>query len=348
MAYKRATSVQTAAAIRFGSGKMEIGANVGALVDVGAIRDGKFEHSFDKVTVPSDNAGPIELGIRNELVKMSASLMEINLVNLAKFYSGIYTHDTVAAAPVAITDETITLDDTDQVAFAHKNGDNSEVGAIVVTNGAASMTYVRDCDYLISVLSNGFTAIARAYPTVIEGTDVTKIAVDSLGKTYTLSIGVWDKTPAIGDHITFAGFAESANNGVKTVTAATDTVITVDEACTTEAEGATITSTMGGIASGDVILADYSYTPLASRTLKAGGKQTFDAQVMRFTNYDVDDKEFRITIWEATPNSGIVIDFPASDEEDPAMIPIEIEGRLDVSKASGEQLFEVYDEQHAS
>lgn len=267
MAYKVATAVQTAAAIRFGSAKVEIGDTVGTLIDIGAARDVKFAHSFDKVVVPSDNAGPVELGIRNELVKMSALMMEINLVNLAQFYSGVFTHSTIAAAPVSITDENVTLDGTDEVALAHKNGANTEVSTIVVTTAAAGAT-VRNTDYTISVNPAGFTVITR-----IDG---------------------------------------------------------------------------GLFADGDAALVDYAYTPLASRSLKAGGKQTFTAQVMRFTNYDVDDKEFRITIWEATPGGGIVIDFPATDEADPAMIPIEIEGRLDTTKASGEQLFEIQDSQHAS
>lgn len=346
MAYKRATSVQTAAAIRFGSAKVEIGLNVGALTDIGAARDVKFAHAFDKVIVPSDNAGPVELGIRNELVKMTALMMEINLVNLAKFYSGVYTHDTVAAGATPVTDELVTLTDTDLVALAHKMGDNSEVGSIVIQNAAADLTLVRDCDYLVSVKANGFTAITRAHPTTIEAGSavIAVITTDS----YELSAGSWDAQPAVGDHILVSGFTEADNNGVKTVTAVTSTKITVSETLVNEIQGDTIDITRGGIASGDIVKVDYSYTPLASRTLKAGGKQTFTAQVMRFTNYDVDDKEFRITIWEATPNSGIEIDFPASDEEDPAMIPIEIEGRLDVSKASGEQLFEIFDEQHAS
>ena len=53
------TSVQVENAIRFGSAKFEMGATVGALVDIGAIRNGVWEYRFDKVTVKSDNAGTI-------------------------------------------------------------------------------------------------------------------------------------------------------------------------------------------------------------------------------------------------------------------------------------------------
>ena len=347
MAFKQQTSVQVATAIRFGSAKFEVGDDVGSLVDVGAIREGVWEETFDKVEVMSDNAGAIELGIRNHFAFLSGNLMEINLEKLAKFYKGVHKHETVAAAPVNITDESIVLNDTGFEAFAYRNGAGTEVASIVVTNAAGALTLVRDCDYVISLLANGFTGIARAYPTVIESASAL-ITVATPGKTYTLSAGAWDIQPAVGDHIIVAGCGESGNNGVKTVTAVTSTVITVDETCTAEAEGASITITRGGIADGDTVLADYSYTPLASRTLKSGGITTFTAQVARFTNYDVNNKVFRVTIWEATPEGGIKIDFPADTDEDPALCPIRIKGRLDKDLTSGEQLWEIYDEQHVS
>lgn len=91
------TVVQVNDTIRFGSAKMEVGATVGSLVDVGAIRNAVCEYSFDKVTVKSDNAGVISRGNRNEKMKLAGDLMEVNLEKLASFYSGVLTHATVAA-----------------------------------------------------------------------------------------------------------------------------------------------------------------------------------------------------------------------------------------------------------
>jgi len=246
---------------------MEVGATVGALVDVGALRDAVYEETFDEITVTTDNAGDLERGIRNHMASISGTWLEINLDNLAKVYSGVHAVTPADTTPVAVTDEECTLDLTDWVALEHKNGAGTEVASITVTTSLAGAT-VRNTDYVIGVNAAGFTCIAR-----------------------------------------IAG---------------------------------------GLFGDGDVALVDYTYTPLASRTYVGGGLTSFTPQVVRFTNYDVDDKEFRITIWKGTPSIGIKIEFQSDDAEDPAGVPIKITGKLDVSKTSGEQLFEIYDTQHSA
>jgi len=340
------TTVQEEATIRFGSAKVEMGATVGALVNVGAVRNALWKYMFDKVKVESDNAGTIVRGVRNETCQVSADHMEINLENIASYYAGILSHDTVAAAPVSITDETQVLTGTTENVLTYRNGDKTEVDSIVVTNAAGTLTLVRDCDYVINVNANGFTTIARTYPTVIEG--ATAVCAVTGTDSYFLSAGSWDVQPAVGDHILVAGFTETANNGVKTVTAVTADTITVSELLVNEVEGDTITITRGGVASGDTVLVDYDYTPLASRTLKGGGLTQFTARVCRFTNTDEDGKVFRITVFSATPESGLTIDFPSDDDTDPALCPITMTGVPDTTKTAGEQLFEIYDEQHSS
>jgi len=344
--YKQQTAVQDAEALRIGSVKLEIAPYGGAYVNVGALRGATHKESWTDVEVKSDNAGILDEGITGHMVEVNGEWFEINIANLGIAFAGIGTASTVAAIPVSITDEAVVLDDYDLAEFLYKNGDASEVASIVVADAAvAVITYVRDCDYVVVTKADGHTAIARAYPTVIEGTDVTKIAVDNAGKTYTLSNGVWDKTPAIGDHITFAGFAGAGNNGVKTVTASTDTVITVDEACTTEAEGETITSTMGGIADGATVYADYEYTPLASKTYTTGGKTSKSALQIRMTNYDIDDKEWVMLIHKAYIGDGINLVFPADDDRNPMPCPVKFIGKLDSTRTSGDQLFNIIDSQ---
>lgn len=347
MAFKQQTNVQVATSIRFGSAKFEVGDDVGSLVNVGAIRDGIWEETFDKVEVMSDNAGPIELGIRNHYAFLSGNLMEINLEKLAKFYKGVHKHETVAAAPTAITNEPIVLTGTGFKAFAYRNGAATEVASIVVTNAAGVVTLVRDVDYVISLLANGFTGIARAYPAAIV-TAAADISADTTDDSFNDASSDFATILAPGDHIIVAGFTDPANNGVFEVVSATNAKIIVTANLATEGAPASVTITRGGIASGNTVLVDYSYTPLASRTLKSGGITTFTPQVARFTNYDVNNKVFRATIWEATPEGGIKIDFPADADADPAMCPIRIKGRLDTTRTSGEQLWELYDEQHAS
>lgn len=83
----------------------------------------------------------------------------------------------------------------------------------------------------------------------------------------------------------------------------------------------------------------------AARRLLSGGVSTFQPRVARITNYNEAGEEFRITIFKANAATGLNITFPEADGEDPAMTPIEMTGTPDTSKAVGEQLFEIYDEQ---
>lgn len=101
----------------------------------------------------------------------------------------------------------------------------------------------------------------------------------------------------------------------------------------------------GDITSGDTVSVAYTYTPISAQRLLSGGLGTFQPRVARITNYDDAGKEFRITIFKATPESGLNITFPEADAEDPAMTPIRMNGTLDATRAVGEQLFEIYDEQ---
>lgn len=337
------TTVQKTEAIRFGSCRVEIGATIGALVDIGVLRDAVFEYTFDKVQLDSDNGGVINRGTRNERARMKGNAMEFNLARVADFYDGVLTKTVVAAAPVAVTDEEQVLTGLAWNRLDNKNGDGTEVSTIVVTNTAGTVTYKRDCDYVIAQDADGWTTIARANPTVIEGP--TAVCAVTGTDSYFLSAGSWNVQPAVGDHITVAGFTEAANNGVKTVTGVTADTITVAEVLTNEVEGDTVTITRGGITTGQTVEVDYSYTPNASVTIKGGGKKTLTAKVVRFTNTDAAGNDITCTVYSATSATGIVINFPSDDDVDPWLVPFEMEGVPDTSRTEGDQLFVIVDEQ---
>jgi len=346
------TATQVEAAIRWGSAKWEMGADVGSLVNVGAVRNAVFGYRYDKVTVKSDNAGVIAENIRNEECDMSADLFEVNLEKLASFYSGVLTHATVAAAPVAITNESQTLTGTTENVLTHRNGAGTEVSTIVATNVAGTTTYVRDCDYVINVNADGYTTIARAYPFAIM-TALNDVTVATPALTYTTAAGTIPNGLSIGDHIYVSGANKVGNNGVKTITAVTPGVagsFTVAEACTAEVPGdlGVFTVVRGAILTGGVVYVDYSYTPLASRTLKGGGLTAFTARVCRFTNTDNAGLTLVITIFSTTPESGFTFNFPSDDGDDPMLCPIAMTGKPDTSRTAGEQLFEIVDTQHSS
>lgn len=89
----------------------------------------------------------------------------------------------------------------------------------------------------------------------------------------------------------------------------------------------------------------YTYTPAASKTLTSGGKLTISPKVVRITNTDANNKVFRITLYKASNAQGITLELVSDDSEDPNVVPIKLEGVLDVTRTAGDQLFEIYDEQ---
>lgn len=164
-------------------------------------------------------------------------------------------------------------------------------------------------------------------------------------------------TPVTNEAVTLSNQVQKRlvnKNGAGTVV----TAVTVKKGTTTLAEGTDYTLSVdtagytviaripsGGITSGDSVTVNYTYTPLSAQRLLSGGLGTFQPRVARITNYDDAGKRFQITIFKATPENGLNITFPEADAEDPAMTPIRMNGTMDSSRAVGEQLFEIYDEQ---
>ncbi len=265
------TTVKESKTIRFGSGKLEVGDNVGALVDLGAMKGIKFTEEFDKVSITSDNAGEIYAGIRNHKATVEGELIELNLVNLNNIRGGIDSYATVAAEVVnnhsyAVASGAWAYDKF--IEFDYQNGDLSKITPDSVT-GSEDGALVLNTDYFIA--KNAGT-------------------------------GKWG-------------------------------IVIIDSAkLSTEAQTVTIV---------------FDYTPAAAKKLTTGGKLTISPKVVRITNTDANDKEFRITIYKATNAQGIELELQSDDAEDPNVIPIKLEGVLDVSREAGDQLFEIYDEQGA-
>lgn len=101
----------------------------------------------------------------------------------------------------------------------------------------------------------------------------------------------------------------------------------------------------GTLSANDEVTVDYRYTPAASKRLDVGGKQKINANVVRITNINSEGKKFEITVYKAAANSGIGITFNSDDSSDVDVVPFELIGTLDVSRASGAQLFTIVDEQ---
>ena len=170
------TTVQNSSSVRFGSGKIEVGASTSALTDVGAIRNASFTREFEKVEVMSDNAHRVLVGIKDEAAYIEFDMLETDFNNLTVFMGGLDTLTPIAASPVAVTGEEHVLSSTDSARLSHKEGDGTEVSSIVVTD-ASDNAAVRNTDYVISVDSAGYTTIARVSgSTVITDGDTAKVS----------------------------------------------------------------------------------------------------------------------------------------------------------------------------
>lgn len=122
----------------------------------------------------------------------------------------------------------------------------------------------------------------------------------------------------------------------------TDYVVAVDSdgyTCIARKSGSSV------ITDGSVVQVSYKYTPAAYKRLSFGGLQQLDAAVARITNYDSLGREFSITVYKATADSGIEIEFQADDADETDVVPITLVGTEDTSRAVGDQLFVIEDHQ---
>lgn len=122
----------------------------------------------------------------------------------------------------------------------------------------------------------------------------------------------------------------------------TDYVVALDSdgyTCIARKSGSSV------ITEGSVVQVSYKYTPAAYKRLSFGGLQQLDAAVARITNYDSLGREFSITVYKATADSGIEIEFQADDADETDVVPITLVGTEDTSRAVGDQLFVIEDHQ---
>lgn len=148
------------------------------------------------------------------------------------------------------------------------------------------------------------------------------------------------------DHRMGNGNAVTINSvkkkGVSAVVEGTDYVVAIDSdgyTCIARKSNSSV------ITDGSVVQVSYEYTPAAYKRLSFGGLQQFDAAVARITNYDSLGREFSITVYKATADSGIKIEFQADDADETDVVPITLVGTEDTSRAVGDQLFVIEDRQ---
>lgn len=144
------TTVQEATSIRFGSGKIEAGEAVESLLDIGAMRNIQFEETWDKVRVMSDNAGEVDVGIRNHRAAIQGDMMEINTTNLNMLRGGIDNYSTVAGSLVSGATQSIPAGSWALNQFIKIANQNHDLGEISINSVVGNSTaYTADTDYVL-------------------------------------------------------------------------------------------------------------------------------------------------------------------------------------------------------
>ena len=129
---------------------------------------------------------------------------------------------------------------------------------------------------------------------------------------------------------------------VITYTLNTDYVVVVDkDGWTCLARPATGST----ILDGQIVHANYTYTPYASYTLTTGGKHKMTKGVVRLTNTDENGKILRITLYKCYVDAGIIVKYKKDDGTVCNAVPVSIAAQLDTARTVGDQLGEIYDEQ---
>ena len=171
-----------------------------------------------------------------------------------------------------------------------------------------------------------------------------------VGHSYVVASGAWkyDKFIAF-DH----QMHDLSKITPTSVTAGTDNVLTentdffIAQDASTGKWGIVVIDSAKLTTEAQTITIVYTYTPAATKVLKSGGKLTISPKVVRITNTNAAGKTFVITVYKASNAQGITLELVSDDSEDPNVIPIKLDGVLDVTRTAGDQLFEIVDSQSA-
>lgn len=170
------TSVQQTNSIHFGSAKVEAGATVGALVNIGLAEGIEFDESFELIYLVPDNGARIAKGRKNHRATVKFNMMELYMDNIALLRGGADTKTPVAGSSTPVVDERHVLTGTTGCRFNYKNGANTICTSISVKN-AAGDSAVLNTDYVLYMDASGYTCIARVSgSTTIPSADNVKVS----------------------------------------------------------------------------------------------------------------------------------------------------------------------------
>lgn len=176
------------------------------------------------------------------------------------------------------------------------------------------------------------------------GTVTTETGAPVSGKVLNIASGAWGYSQFIPvtdqPSATIASVAGSTDS---TLVAGTDYhVITDDEGVTgiVVLDSGTVTTTA------QALTITYGYTPIASKTIKLGGKGVTPKYIaVQLTNTNATGKKYRYRLFRAKLSSNFEHTFTADSGGEPAGIPITLTARPDPTLPDDENVIQIYDEQ---
>lgn len=81
-------------AFLFGSARISVPSSSGGYVHLGAARGIQITESWDVFNVETDNTPTVQMGIKNQKVRVEGNLLEVNFQKLARMRGGIDTFST--------------------------------------------------------------------------------------------------------------------------------------------------------------------------------------------------------------------------------------------------------------
>jgi hypothetical protein len=193
------TSIQKEASIRFGSGKLEMGASFGALTNLGAVRNLQFNSLKEDVEIPFDNTNPLKKFIKGIDCSITVDIAEVDMTTFSLTDAGWAVVTATAGAIVAGATDTLGVNPfvaNYEYDVLNQNSDLSVLTINSVTGGTDGALTADDDYHLVKNANNGHWCIVMN--TVAGGG-----TLSTLAQTITVD---YDYTPAASKDVTFNDF----------------------------------------------------------------------------------------------------------------------------------------------
>jgi hypothetical protein len=176
------------------------------------------------------------------------------------------------------------------------------------------------------------------------GTVTTVTATPVSGQTLNVASGAWDYT-------TFIPVTDQPSATIASVAGSTDPTLVAgtDYHVITDGEGVTgiVVLDSGTVTTtAQALTITYGYTPIASKTIKLGGKGSTPKYIAaQMTNTNAAGKKYRYRLFKVKLSSNFEHTFTADASGEPAGIPITLTARPDPTLPDDENVIQIYDEQ---